>query len=141
MTSEEEGQIITPKPRRVMPRQNILVDSAPSSAPPSQTASRVAKGTDKGKKIAPTNTAAVSAAQAPPPTTAAASAAPPPIPTPGPTPTSPNHIVVEGWEGPLCYGIDDPELANNICKAAETMDPSNRDILVLMLASIGGLTA
>ena len=138
MTFAEECQIITPKQRMILHRQNILAEPAQPSALLRRIASCVSKRTDKRKKIAPTNAAAVPAALTP-----AASPGPAPLTTiPAiPTNTPPNQIVVEGWEVPLRYRIDNSELPDNICKAVETMDPSNRDILVLMLASIGGLTA
>ena len=61
---------------------------------------------------------------------------------PAPTTAPPScHPITDdiNWQQIVANGIDHPEFYNNICNKAATQDPSNRDMLVVLKATIGSL--
>ena len=116
--------------------------SSPIPAPITRTASRVGKKNRLSRPLSTNVPAAAAAASA-------ALQAPLPPPASGTFPSleeymrspprprlsnQPNHIITEGWVHVINHSIDDPQSAESLIEGATTRDPTNRDIMTVILA-------
>jgi len=51
----------------------------------------------------------------------------------------PNHVITEGWAHVINYSIDDLQSAESLIEGATIRDPTNRDMMTVILAAIQSL--
>jgi len=124
-TDDERVSITTPKAARA--NLSILA-SPPTGLPTCVRTNPPAGGTAPGIPTpGPSRTASAAAATVAPLASSSAG------------PTTVQHIINTGWEHPIYMTTDDPEVAETVIAGASQQDPSNRDIMAILLAAMSSL--